>query len=703
MISTFYNGIAGVKTHQFGIDSWSNNIANISTHGYKAQVPEFSTIFATAYEGLNANSPISNDKGYGATRSANGIDMTVGSLELADESPLNMALSGQGWFIVGNKSGSQISYTRDGSFGVNGNLTEDGTVVSNSGGYIVTNSGQYLYGIDLGRIEGSVFSSTPMSSTALNAGLTGVSDVKALTPLKIPENLTYPPKATTEVYTALNLNPTSSLKSITSAFEGYVPDISTDMGDFAGLQSGDSITINGTPLTYGIDFTTVGEFLSDIQVQTGLSASYDEGVITFTNTTGSDLPVTFVSSNTTALTTLGLPASQTIASDATLALTPTIPLSTTPVFDKAAFRANDLDTLFKEDGTALNLKAGDTITLDVNGTETTIVYGTDFTTINDLMARINTITGLTPSTDETNNALKFTNNTGSSIDVKFTSSNAALIQTLGLPSSSTISSNASLTSSSLKVPSYRALHEVYDASGTKLLLSSTFTLTSKDPQVWQMHSGIYDKLGEQLLSPQIVSGALGFDANGNLSSRSTFPVILTLPDGSEISYDPTQDKTAVDLVTAGQSAPTLHQTTGAIYMSSNIKQSNIDGNAEGFYQGMDIDQNGIISLSFSNDKFETFGRVGVAGFINNQGLAQTDSTMFRETANSGTPDLLWNWGQKSGELRGTSVLSGRLEMSNVDIATALTELMIYQRAYSASTKSITTADELIKEAIGLKR
>lgn len=80
----------------------------------------------------------------------------------------------------------QISYTRDGSFGVNGNLTEDGTVVSNSGGYIVTNSGQYLYGIDLGRIEGSVFSSTPMSSTALNAGLTGVSDVKNLNTFENP-------------------------------------------------------------------------------------------------------------------------------------------------------------------------------------------------------------------------------------------------------------------------------------------------------------------------------------------------------------------------------------------------------------------------------------------------------------------------------------------------------------------------------------
>lgn len=694
MNSTFYNGIAGVKTHQFGIDSWSNNIANINTNGYKAQLPEFSTIFATAMEGLNANSPISNDKGYGAMKAANGIDMTVGSLELADESPLNMALSGQGWFVVGNKTGNQISYTRDGAFS------------QDSQGNIVTNSGQFLYGVDLGRIDGSVFSSDAMPSDAITSALNGVTSVGSLTPLKIPENLTYPAKATTEVYAALNLNPTSSLRSITSAFAGYVPDTSTDMADFAGLQSGDTITINGTVLTYGTNFTTIGDFLSDMQTQTGLSASYsnDTGAITFKNATGADVAVMFASSNATALTTLGLPASQTIASSATLALTPTIPLSTTPIFDQRAFRSNDLDTIYKEDGTALNLKAGDTISITLGGTKTTIVYGTDFTTVNDLMANIQSITGLIPSIDETNNSLKFTNNTTSNIGLKFESSNASLIQTLGLPASTTISSSASIFSSSLKVPSYMASTEVYDASGAKLLLNSTFTLTSANPQIWQMHSGVYNKQGEQLLSSEVVSGALHFDSSGKLTSSSGVPATLTLSDGTSISYDPTQDKTAVDLTTAGQSISLLHQTTGASYMSSTIKQDDQDGNALGYLEGLDIDSNGIVSLSFSNDKFETFGRVGIAGFINNQGLFHSDNTLFGETANSGTPRLLWNWGETTnttGELQGTSILSGKLEKSNVDLATALTELMVYQRSYTANTKSITIADELVRDAINM--
>lgn len=723
MNSTFYNGIAGVKTHQFGIDSWSNNIANISTHGYKAQTPEFSTIFATTMQGLNANSPISNDKGYGATRSANGIDMSVGSLELADESPLNMALSGQGWFVIGNKTGSQISYTRDGAFGVNGNTVENGKIIPNSGGFLVTNSGQYLYGVDLGRIDGSVFSTAEITSAAITASLNSVTGVKDLTPLQIPENLTYPPQATREVYTALNLNPTSSLRSISSVFTGNVPDTSTDMKVFAGFDSGDTITIGvGTPpvstsLTYGTDFTSIEDFLSQIEMRTGLQGSYDNtGVVTFTNATGSSIDLTFLSSNTTALTTLGLPPTTTIADEGTLDLTATIPISTTPIFDELAFIANDMDTLFKEDGNSLNLKNGDVFNISIittdpvtNVTTTTkesIVYGTDFTTVDDFIKSIEEITGLSAKIDETNNALQFQNKTKDAIELKFDSSNASLIQTLGFPSVATISSNSSFSSSSLKVPSYTASTQIYDASGAKRLLSSTFTLTSADPQTWQMKSGIYDTQGELLLSSQTVTGTLAFDANGNLiptTPTTTFPVTLTLADGTSVSYDPTQDKTAADLLAAGQSVPTLHQTSGAKYMSSTIKQANQDGNAEGYLSGTDIDQNGIISLSFSNDKFETFGRVGVAGFINDQGLIHADNTLFKESANSGEPTLLWNWGQKSGELMGTSVLSGRLEMSNVDLATALTELMIYQRAYSASTKSITTADELIKEAIGLKR
>ena len=50
MNASFYNGVLGVKAHQFGLDVWANNIANINTIGFKSYTPEFASIFATTLQ-----------------------------------------------------------------------------------------------------------------------------------------------------------------------------------------------------------------------------------------------------------------------------------------------------------------------------------------------------------------------------------------------------------------------------------------------------------------------------------------------------------------------------------------------------------------------------------------------------------------------------------------------------------------------------
>ena len=45
MSLSFYNGVSGVKTYQFGINVWGDNIANINTTGYKSQNVDFKTLF----------------------------------------------------------------------------------------------------------------------------------------------------------------------------------------------------------------------------------------------------------------------------------------------------------------------------------------------------------------------------------------------------------------------------------------------------------------------------------------------------------------------------------------------------------------------------------------------------------------------------------------------------------------------------------
>ncbi|WP_300955732.1 flagellar basal body rod C-terminal domain-containing protein, partial [Helicobacter rodentium] len=124
-----------------------------------------------------------------------------------------------------------------------------------------------------------------------------------------------------------------------------------------------------------------------------------------------------------------------------------------------------------------------------------------------------------------------------------------------------------------------------------------------------------------------------------------------------------------------------------------------------------IDENGIIMVNFTNGKLEPIGRFGIAAFVNDQGLSKVGGNLFQMNARringetavvSGPPILAWEEGGLA-KLKFGRVLDHMLETSNVDTGTALTDLIVYQRGYQMSAKSITTADQLMQEAIQLKR
>ena len=116
-------------------------------------------------------------------------------------------------------------------------------------------------------------------------------------------------------------------------------------------------------------------------------------------------------------------------------------------------------------------------------------------------------------------------------------------------------------------------------------------------------------------------------------------------------------------------------------------------------------------VNFTNGKVEPIGRIGIAAFVNDQGLSKVGGNLFEMNAMtingetsvvSGPPLLAW---EETGtaSLKYGQVLDHMLETSNVDTGTALTDLIVYQRGYQMSAKSITTADQLMQEAIQLKR
>jgi len=116
-----------------------------------------------------------------------------------------------------------------------------------------------------------------------------------------------------------------------------------------------------------------------------------------------------------------------------------------------------------------------------------------------------------------------------------------------------------------------------------------------------------------------------------------------------------------------------------------------DGIAKGELTGYTFNSNGEIVASFNNGKDSVVGRVGIYHFANDKGLEAVSGTKFRASLNSGKPTF---YTTNNGTLR-----SNTLETSNVGLETALTELIIMQRSYDAGAKTITTADELLKNAL----
>ena len=112
-------------------------------------------------------------------------------------------------------------------------------------------------------------------------------------------------------------------------------------------------------------------------------------------------------------------------------------------------------------------------------------------------------------------------------------------------------------------------------------------------------------------------------------------------------------------------------------------------------------KDGEIIATFDNARTAVIAQMAVYHFVNDQGLMRIGDSQFMESANSGQPQF---WVDSDGNtVTGASINSNMLEGSNVQGSIALTDLIIYQRAYEGNAKAITTSDELIKNAINMKR
>ena len=112
----------------------------------------------------------------------------------------------------------------------------------------------------------------------------------------------------------------------------------------------------------------------------------------------------------------------------------------------------------------------------------------------------------------------------------------------------------------------------------------------------------------------------------------------------------------------------------------------------------EIGRDGKITCTFEDGSKTLLGQIAIADFNNPMGLEKVGETSFATSSASG-PAVLGGVGEGSrGELVG-----GTLEMSNVDLAAEFTNLILAQRGFQASSRVITTSDQVLEDLVNIKR
>lgn len=132
---------------------------------------------------------------------------------------------------------------------------------------------------------------------------------------------------------------------------------------------------------------------------------------------------------------------------------------------------------------------------------------------------------------------------------------------------------------------------------------------------------------------------------------------------------------------------------------SNGNRGEGDGKMVGTLIGLSVDQGGRVFGSYSNGNTTCLGQIAVARFGNASGLESIGDNCYRTTMNSGQFDGIG----VEMDSDGSTMDSGTLEMSNVDLATEFTQMITTQRGYQANSRVISTSDSILEELVNLKR
>jgi flagellar hook protein FlgE len=262
-------------------------------------------------------------------------------------------------------------------------------------------------------------------------------------------------------------------------------------------------------------------------------------------------------------------------------------------------------------------------------------------------------------------------------------------------------------------PDFTMEMNVVDSLGGSHKIAMAFLKSDGLPNEW--HAEIYSVPASDIdngggVDGQIASGVVSFNPDGtiNLDNTTLFGTDggtppIGLPPKLTLGASATAPPTAPDIAwagglgIAGQVIDLNLSKLGQYAQASTVNAVNSDGAGVGNVVGVEVDETGIVSAIFDNSQIRKIAKIALATFPNADGLKAVSGNAYRAARDAGQL-VIKEPGIGSGAISPSS-----LEASTVDLSAEFTGLIMTQKAYSASSKIITTADQMLEELLNIKR
>lgn len=682
LYGALFSGVSGLAAQSSAMGAISDNISNVNTVGYKGAKVNFNTL-VTKQVSLTNYSP-------GGVQSKPRANVDVQGLLQATNSSTDMAISGQGFFVVNEAAhpgdGDMFAYSRAGSFKVD------------TAGYLQNVSGWYMQGWPLMSWDNSLQASTV--TVGNNTFMKGYKDDLGNT-VYVNDNIV----SSTHLQ-PLNLNEIGGTASQTRNLRmgANLPN-----GDLVGATHKQPVTIYDS---LGGDATVQFNWKKQAQNQWAVEAVPPLGSksLTLRNKDAAGNPGA-VHGAMGRMDFLGLPKT---SGSMTMNINGSAyTFNTGPGTDGSAARTFYSDPTSLSTGTFVGNLASDinsAFNLEYNSTTAAVaggypvaavandfvINGVDYggaangaTDMADLVAQLNA------DADFQAGGLKAANNNGalhiyseSAQTITYAGANAfAAWNGLSKTTNGNVYCEQLAGTNSLVFRQYDTDSDLTVSGLNSLDLANGNPATMQGEDLTSPNTFILGAVSDLAANPS----AIVFKGDGTPQSINVAYIDVDWANGST-------DMSGTDSIGLFLGNTGIRDGMTQLDGDYQLAYWNQNGAKFGNFAGVSIGTDGIVTALFDNGVTRPVFQIPVATFVNANGMQSLTGNVFISTDNSGEPTL-----REAGSAGAGQVNAASLEASTVDIGEEFTTMIVTQRAYSAAAKIITTADQMLDELVQIKR